>query len=44
MTAAAVHAPTLAAGRVPEFRYGIVMLIVLVSLGVLRALPTSTRQ
>jgi len=29
MTAAAVHAPTLAARRVPEFRYGVVMLIVL---------------
>jgi hypothetical protein len=29
MTAAAVHAPSVAAGRVPEFRYAVVMLIVL---------------
>jgi hypothetical protein len=29
MTAAAVDAPTLGAGRMPEFRYGIVMIVVL---------------
>ena len=29
MTAAAVDTPTVAAGRMPEFRYGIVMMIIL---------------